>query len=77
MSSYYKRVEEEEELRKYYEAGLLFYKYDDSTNYSPEYMSPWSAFLESRRERYVHLVGSWESYILVEDDAEEATCPSP
>lgn len=80
MASYYKLVENEDDLKTFFEAGMLWYKYntvaDSPRSYIPEHVRSLEQLLWEWNER-AHCPSPWESYILIENDAEEATCPSP
>lgn len=75
MASYFKLVENEDDLKTFFEAGMLWYKYIPQERYTPEGDTSWDRLLSDWKRR--GSAGGWESYVLVEDDTEEATCPSP
>lgn len=60
----FKVIKTEEELRSAHSAGLLWWKYRDKDLFGPEYEINTSELVRDWRTRR----GSWESYILVEDE---------
>ena len=64
----FKVIETEEELRSAHSAGLLWFKYNGVEGgveaFSPEFVVNTSELAHEWRIRQ----GSWESYILVEDE---------
>lgn len=75
MASYFKLVEDRER-RAYFNAGLLYFKYEGECDYRKESFLQWEHYRDAWNTRH-HVVPPWDSYILVEDDTEEAACPSP